>query len=221
MKKKTAIVFGATGLTGRHLVEKLIHDETYTGIKIFTRSDPGIRDGKTEVFLAGMDNIDDYENEISGDVLFCCLGTTMKKAGSRENFRKIDFEYPLKIANIAVRNKVNSFIVISSIGAGPQSSSFYLRTKGEMEKALQRLDFKKLIILRPSLLLGKRDDFRFGEKFASLVMRLAGIGLRGKLRKYRAIKAEIVASAMVKAAKKAEIRMILESDEIESVGSTA
>lgn len=222
MRKKTAILFGATGLTGTHVLKNLINDERYEKIKVFTRSELPVQSGltaqsdKLEVFKTGLDELDNYENSIRGDDVFCCLGTTIKKAGSKENFRKVDFDYPVKIAELANKNEVPAFLIISSIGAYLQSSNFYLRTKGEVEKAIQEFSFKKIIILRPSMLMGKRREFRLMEEIGKVIMLPLSFFLTGKLRKYRAIDAEKVAAAMVQLANAPAPKNILESHEIES-----
>ncbi len=214
MKKKTAILFGATGLTGTHVLKNLIRDERYEKIKVFTRSAPGIKSTKIQVFETTLEDIDRHEHEIKGHDLFCCLGTTIKKAGSRKNFRKVDYEFVIKIAARAAGNEVPCFLVISSIGANPDSSNFYLRTKGEMERDVLEFGLNKAVILRPSMLLGKRGDFRFAEEAGKIFMRLIRPVLRGKLKKYRAIEAETVAVAMVKLANIPTTKVIFESDEI-------
>jgi uncharacterized protein YbjT (DUF2867 family) len=214
MEKKTAILFGATGLTGTQVLKNLIRDERYEKIKVFTRSAPEIKSPKIKVFNTSLEDIDRHGNEIRGHDLFCCLGTTIKKAGSRRNFRKVDYEFVVKIAGWAAGNEVPCFLVVSSIGANPDSSNFYLRTKGEMERDVLELGFNKAVILRPSMLLGKRGEFRFAEEAGKVFMRLIRPVLRGKLKKYRAIEAGKVAVAMVELANIPATKVIFESDEI-------
>ncbi|MFO7924119.1 MAG: NAD(P)H-binding protein [Bacteroidales bacterium] len=215
MNKKTAILFGATGLTGAHVLQKLVRNERYEKVIVFTRSEPDLKNDKIEIINTDLEKIGDYANKISGDDVFCCLGTTIKKAGSKENFRKVDFEFPVNIARIASNNNVPNFLIISSVGADPKSSNFYLRTKGETEKAVQEFSFKKVVILRPSMLLGKRKEFRFLEEAGRLIMIPVGFLLRGRLKKYRAIESERVAEAMVKFANITTSKKIFESHEIE------
>lgn len=215
MKKKTAILFGATGLIGGHVLKILQHDERYSKIIVFTRSDPETKFDKAEYIKTGLDDLDIYENKLSGDEVFCCLGTTIKKAGSKEQFSKVDLGYPLKIAEIAEKKGIPGYLVISSIGADAESSNFYLRTKGEMEKALFKLDFQYLVVLRPSLLLGKRSESRFMEEAAKAAASALKFLFRGNLRKYRAIEAEKVAKAMVEFANNVSGRKIFESHQIE------
>ncbi len=215
MQKKTAVLFGATGLTGNLVLGILAKDERYEKIRVFTRSELTVNSDKIEVIVTDLENLDSLADNIKGHDLFCCLGTTIKKAGSKENFRKVDLEFPVKIAEIASKNKVPNFILISSIGADPQSSNFYLKTKGEAEEAIQKSGFKKLVILRPSMLLGKRKEFRLLEEAGKLVMLPLKFILKGRLRKYRAIDAERVAKAMVKFANITTSKKIFESHEIE------
>ncbi len=215
MQKKTAVLFGATGLTGNLVLGILAKDERYEKIRVFTRAELSVNSDKIEVIVTDLENLDSLADNIKGHDLFCCLGTTIKKAGSKENFRKVDLEFPVKIAEIASKNKVPNFILISSIGADPQSSNFYLKTKGEAEEAIQKSGFKKLVILRPSMLLGKRKEFRLLEEAGKLVMLPLKFILKGRLRKYRAIDAERVAKAMVKFANITTSKKIFESHEIE------
>lgn len=215
MLNKTAVLFGATGLTGNLVLNILVKDERYEKIRVFTRSELTVNSDKIEVIFTDLEDLNLLAENIKGHDLFCCLGTTIKKAGSKENFRKVDLEFPVKIAEIASKNEVPNFILISSIGADPKSSNFYLRTKGEAEQAIQKLGFKKLVILRPSMLLGKRKEFRLLEEAGKLAMLPLKFILKGRLRKYRAIDAERVAKAMVKFANITTSKKIFESHEIE------
>ncbi len=215
MQKKTAILFGAPGLTGSHVLTKLTQDDRYEVIKVFTRTMPDIKSDKLLIINTGLEDIEQYSEEISGHDLFCCLGTTIKKAGTKENFRKVDLEWPAIISSIASRNGIPNFLIISSIGADPDSSNFYLRTKGEAEKAVQQYGFKKIVILRPSMLLGKRKEFRLLEETGKVLMNPLKFLFRGKLKKYRPIEAERVAKAMIKFANITTSKSIFESHEIE------
>lgn len=220
MLKKTAVLFGATGLTGNLVLNILVKDERYEKIRVFTRSELTVNSDKIEVIVTDLENLGSLAEDIKGHDLFCCLGTTIRKAGSKENFRKVDYEFPVKIAEIASKNEVPNFILISSIGADAKSSNFYLKTKGEAEEAIQKSGFKKLVILRPSMLLGKRKEFRLFEEAGKLVMIPLKFILHGRLRKYRAIDAERVAKAMVEFANMTTSKNIFESHEIEHFART-
>ncbi len=215
MHKKTAVIFGATGLTGSLVLKKLIRDERYEKIRVFTRSEPEIKSDKMEVIKTDLENLEQYSDDISGDDVFCCLGTTIKKAGSRDNFKKVDLDWPALIAEIASKNKVPNFLMVSSIGADSKSANFYLRTKGEAENAVRRNDFHKVVLLRPSMLLGKRSEFRFFEELGKLVMIPLKFLLIGNLKKYRPINSERVASAMIEFANITTTKYVFESNEIE------
>jgi uncharacterized protein YbjT (DUF2867 family) len=217
MEKKTAIVFGGTGLTGRSLLKILEADARYEKIIVFSRTMPELTGDKVEIIKADYENIDNHKEMIKGHEVYCCLGTTMKKAGSRENFRRVDHDYPVKVAALASENRVHHFLVISSVGADPESSNFYLRTKGEMEKSVLQSGFSKIVILRPSMLLGKRGELRIAEEAGKILMVLFGFLLRGKFKKYRAIEASKVATAMVRLANRPVTDTIYESDQIESI----
>jgi uncharacterized protein YbjT (DUF2867 family) len=219
MSARTAIVFGATGLVGGEVLKRLIQHPSYTKIKIFVRRNPGIKDAKVEVHLFDLDHAKEYEHLIYGDDLFCCLGTTIKKAGSQAAFRFVDFEGPRRLAEIASHQGVVSFLVISSLGADEKSSNFYLKTKGEMEEAVKKYKFKNLGIFRPSLLMGERRELRFGELAGKVVMGLAKPFLFGKFKRYRAINGATVAKAMIKVAAENTGCRTYESDEIEILGS--
>lgn len=215
MPGKTAILFGATGLTGSIVLQNLVQDERYENIKVFSRSQLTVKNDKIKLFQTNLEDIEQFSGDITGDDLFCCLGTTIKKAGSKDNFRKVDLYFPVKIAEIASRNNVSNFLMISSIGADPDSSGFYLRTKGEAEQAVRGYSFNKIVILRPSMLLGKRNEFRLLEEAGKLIMLPMKYILTGKLRKYRAIDANRVAKAMIKFANVTTSKSVFESHEIE------
>lgn len=215
--KRTAIVFGATGLTGGILLEELIANEAYDKIIVFSRRKPEAAHPKVREIGFDTGNIEAIKEEIRGDDLFCCLGTTIKKAGSQEAFRQVDLNTPSIIASIASSNGVKQFLVISSIGAASQSSNFYLRTKGQMEEAIQKNSFEAVAILRPSMITGKRKEFRFAEEAGKFLFKPLGFLLFGKLRKYRSIAAKTIAKAMVFIALHPQNRVVFESNEIQKL----
>lgn len=217
-KEKKALIFGASGLTGSELTDLLLLDERYDQVKTFVRKPSGINHPKLLEIVDDLTNITRIENEISGDDLFCCLGTTMKKAGSKKAFEWVDLELPSLIAATASKNGVNKFLIISSIGANPLSANFYLKTKGAMEERISKYPFHHVHILRPSLLVGKRDEFRFGEEAGKIFMRIISFLLFGSLKKYRAVKSLTLAKAMVKLANSFTDMKIVESDKILDIG---
>lgn len=197
---QTAVVIGATGLTGRHLVTLLLHSQHFSKVKVLLRSPslkprPGL-----EPVIVDFDDEGSLASALQGDVLFCCVGTTIRKAGSQQQFRKVDFEIPLRCATLARRQGTEQFLLVSSIGANARSRNFYLRTKGEVEQAVQQLGYPGLHIFRPSFLLGTRPEFRLGEWLIKCLVTVFFFLLQGSWKKYRGIKASNVAHAMVNAA---------------------
>ncbi len=152
------------------------------------------------------------------DVVICCLGTTIKKAGSEKSFYNTDVEIPLKIADLAIKHAVKHFIIQSSVGANSKSGNFYLKCKGELEDALINKKFESLVIARPSVLLGARKEFRLGELLSKSAMKLFSWTLIGSMRKYKAIKALDVAKAMLELSiHQPQGVKILEYDEIQNI----
>lgn len=195
--KKSAIIFGSTGLIGSSVLQQLLKDDRYGEIKIFVRKATGIKHPKVDEFIIDFEKLDDYRDLIKGDDLFCCLGTTIKVAGSEAAFRRVDYEWVRWCAVCAYENHVKNFIVISSLGANADSKNFYLKTKGEMEKAVSAFNFDKTVILRPSMLLGDRKEFRLGELIGKFFMILFSVFIP---KRYKAVESEDVAAAMIKAA---------------------
>lgn len=201
-QKRTALIVGATGLVGKELLQLLLDSSTYTEITVLLRRPLAIDHPKLKQIVVDFDNLDSYEKEfVSIQDLFCCLGTTIKKAGSQEAFKRVDFNYPLATAKLAKKQGIQQFFVISAIGANPTSRVFYSRVKGEMEEALKAVQLPALHIFRPSLLIGQRPEFRFGEKAAEIARPIYTPFLQGKLKKFKPIEGKLVAKAMYESAK--------------------
>lgn len=196
----TAVVLGATGLTGNSLVTLLLHDNRFSKVKVLLRSPSLKQRPGLEPIIVDFDDEESLASALHGDVLFCCIGTTIAKAGSKENFRKVDFEIPVRCATIAHRQNMQQFLLVSAVGANPSSINFYARTKGETEQAIEKIGFPALHIFRPSVLLGAREEFRPGEWIAKFLILVFYYFLQGRWKKYRPIKAVNVARAMIKAA---------------------
>lgn len=211
---RIAIVFGATGLVGSELVYQLIKDIRYKAVKVYTRRSLDIEHIKVIEEIVDVEKVEAYGESIRGDDLFICLGTTRRKAGSVKRMEDIDHHLPFQIARAALLNGVKNMAVVSSIGADPGARNYYYRIKGHMEKDLMSLDFNRMVILRPSILLGKRDEFRLLESIGKGFMKTFGFLLSGKNRKYRAINAADVASAMVREINNVNGKEVYESDEI-------
>lgn len=203
---------------GGHCLDVLLEADAYTRVVSLGRRKTGKEHQKLEEHLFDFERLDDYSQLFQGDDLFCCLGTTIKKAGSREAFRRIDFTYVKESARVAATRGVKQFLLVSALGASARSSVFYNRTKGEAEEAVATFPFKGVQIFRPSLLLGERAEFRLGERVAEKGMKLFSFLLVGSLRKYRAIHAHDVAGAMIKVALEEPAgRNVFESDRIAGI----
>lgn len=217
---KTALVVGATGLIGSALLEYLLNEMYYQKVIVLTRRSLPIDHPKLEEIIVDFDHLQDTQLSKRVDDVYCCLGTTMKKAGSKEAFRRVDYYYPLKTAQLALKNGASQYLIVTALGANKKSIFFYNRVKGEVEEALWKLNFKGLHIFRPSLLLGHRKEQRFGEKIGEIIMKFIQPFLIAKLKKYRPIKDIRVATAMYKIAQEnLKGRYIYESDRIEKIAN--
>lgn len=195
MNRPIALVAGGTGLVGRECLRLLSNDEAVKQVRALVRRPLPAACAGTRVreCIADFDRFGDHPGWFQVDWVFCTLGTTMRKAGSREAFRRVDYEYPLAIAKAAREGGASHFLVVSAMGADPGSRVFYNRVKGELELALRALDYPSLTIARPSLLLGDRDEWRLGEELAKRVAWLLPSRLRP-------VPASQVAAALVRAA---------------------
>lgn len=196
MGMRAAIVVGATGLTGTSLVEQLCENDEYISVTVIARRALAFTHPKLEVKIRNFDALEEKDIEFAHE-LYCCLGTTMKKAGSREEFEKVDFEYPLTIASLAKNRGIPHMLVITAMGANESSPFYYNRVKGKLEHDLMELGLQRLSIIRPSLLVGDREEFRFGEKAGEKALKLIKPLLVGPLKRSRAIEASQVAKAMI------------------------
>ena len=196
---KTAVIIGATGLVGSFLVRELLGDSAYSTVMAFARTPLGIKHPK--LIENPFPSHDAFPATIKGEDFFCCLGTTIKKAKSREAFRAIDFELPLSFAKAAREGGVSHFLLVSSVGANSDSPIFYARVKGDLETAIEQIGFPAYTIVRPGLLLGPRKEFRLGEKIGSAIQEMINPFLLGKLGDYRSVSAQDVAHCLVDAAR--------------------
>jgi uncharacterized protein YbjT (DUF2867 family) len=216
--KKSALLVGATGLVGYELLTILLQQPEYETVKVFTRKKIEINHPRLEQIIVDFDNLSRQKEHFKVNDVYCCLGTTIKKAGTQEAFRKVDFEYPVDIANLARENGVEKFLIISAMGADKHSKVFYNRVKGEVEEEIKKVGFTALHIFRPSLLLGKRKEFRLGEKIAIVVSPILSVAMVGSLKKYKPIQAKDVAFAMYRAGQnKAHGNFMYLSDQIQSI----
>jgi uncharacterized protein YbjT (DUF2867 family) len=191
---KTALVAGSTGLVGSQLLELLLSSEKYKTVIALTRRDVGIEHAKLIQVKADFSKLEVYKDELKADDVFCCLGTTMAKARSKEKFREVDYTYPVKLASVASTFGANQFLLVSALGADKNSSIYYNRVKGEVENEISKFNFRAVHIFRPSLLLGPRRENRSGEEAAKVVYKVFGFLIPAK---YKAIHSLTVAKAML------------------------
>lgn len=195
MKNKTAIVIGATGLVGKQLVSQLIENPNFSKVTVLVRRSTKISHEKLNEVIVDFEKLSSFSPAIKGDVLFSCMGTTIKQAKTKENQYRVDFTYQFETAKIAADNNIGTYVLVSSTGANASSGVFYSRIKGELEEAVSKLSFDKIRILRPSVLMGDRNEFRLGEKIGIAVM--MGLKYIPYLNKWRGIKDTEVAHAMI------------------------
>jgi uncharacterized protein YbjT (DUF2867 family) len=210
-----ATVIGSTGLTGSFLVRQLLVDSAITKVISVSRKSLNISNATlTEVPVSDLAALPSIQSEIRGDLYFCCLGTTIKAAGSRENFQKVDHDAVVAFAKIAKSHDATSFTLVSAMGANTNSMFFYNEMKGRTENDVETLGLRSLIIFRPALLVGPRAEFRWGERLASVTLLPLSRLLPNRTRKSLITKAETLAMRMLNEGKAAlpGIHVILAKD---------
>lgn len=219
---KQAVVVGATGLVGSEVVRKLLEDGSYERVVTLARKKLALHDDRLEQVIVDFEQLDTVQSYLEGAAVFCLLGTTIKTAGSQDAFRKVDYNYPLKLAQVAHAAGAHAFLIVTAMGANAKSRVFYSRVKGELEKELVNIPFARLHILRPSLLLGERSEFRLGERFAAALAPLMRLFMVGRLKKFKPIHAKTIAKSMVAMSlEQTKGTFIYESHEIEHAVQSA
>jgi uncharacterized protein YbjT (DUF2867 family) len=218
---KAALLVGASGLVGGHLLQLLLHEQRYKPVEVLVRRSLSIRDPQLNEHIIDFDHLDRNAELFRADDVFCCLGTTIRTAGSQEAFRKVDFTYVVQAAALASKNGAKQFLLVSSLGANPRSRAFYSRVKGEVEEAVSKLPFRGVHIFRPSFLLGEREERRRGEKLAIMLVKVLQPLMIAGWKRLRPVHAETVAAAMARVAgmNKQGVN-IFESDQIQILGSS-
>ena len=197
----------------------LLDEESYDKVTILVRRLLPLEHAKLQQRVIDFDRLDEYVDLIRAHDIFCCLGTTMKKAGSQDAFKKVDFEYTCNVARIASANGAEQLLIVTSLGADPGSRIFYSRVKGNVEEAVANLRFRGVHIFRPSMLLGHRDEFRIEDHLVAPLAKLFSFAMIGRWKKFRAIEAGTVARAMISVAKQNLTGVnVFESDQIQAVG---
>ncbi|REE83771.1 uncharacterized protein YbjT (DUF2867 family) [Lutibacter oceani] len=218
---KTAIILGATGLTGNILLHKLIKDDKYKTIKLFSRKKIEGLPLKVQQFIGNMLDLGTFKEAFTGNEVFCCIGTTAKKTPNKETYKKIDFGIPVTAAKLSKENKINTFLVISAMGANAKSNIFYNRTKGEMEQEVLQQNIPNTYILQPSIIGGNRNENRIGEKIGLAIFKLIQPLFIGNLKKYKIIEAENIAQAMINLANSTSTSQIITSEKIKEIATVS
>lgn len=220
MAGKTALIAGSTGLVGKELLQNLLNGEEYEKVIAIVRRPLENDHPKLEEKLVNFDKLEDDKEIFAVDDVFCCLGTTIKKAKTKEAMWKIDVDYPVAIAKLASSQGAKKFLLVSSMNADADSPVFYSKMKGKLEEAVKQVPFEATAIFRPSLLLGNREEFRFGEKAAAAIFTKMPFLFAGPLKKYKAIEGKTVAGAMYSAAQANKPGVtIYPSEQIQEMGN--
>ena len=220
--KKIAIILGASGLTGGFVLQKLIEDDRYDTIKLFSRSKIEGLPNKVKQFIGDLLEFNQFKDDFTADEVYCCIGTTAKKTPDKTLYKKIDFGIPVAAAKLSKENNIPTFLVISAMGANKNSTVFYNKTKGEMEQNVLKQQLKKTFILRPSLIGGDRQESRRLEKIGLVIFKLIQPLFIGKLKKYKIVNGETIAQAMIYLANTNHYAdVIITSDDINKLGNNA
>ena len=216
---KSAIVLGATGLTGNILLKMLLDDERYNHIKVFGRNSCNIKHQKLEEYIIDLFELDHYASKFKAEEVYCCIGTTKSKTSNKDTYVKIDYGIPVAAAKLCKTNNIKTFVVISALGAKKKSKIFYNRIKGKMEAAVLEQHIPITYILQPSLITGKREEFRLGEYVMGLIMGIFKPLLRlGELKRYQPIHPETIAKCMVWVTNNSHKSGRIKSKEIHELG---
>lgn len=195
--KKTAIILGATGLTGNILLKKLIEDDRYESIKLFSRSKIDNLPNKVKQFIGNLLKLEQFKEDFKADEVYCCIGTTKSKTPDKEKYKQIDYGIPVTAAKLSKENNINTFLVVSALGANANSAVFYNKTKGEMERDVKKQNIKNTFVFRPSLIGGEREEQRTLEKIGLTIFKIIQPLFIGSLKQYKITKPENMAQAMI------------------------
>ena len=215
--KKTAIILGATGLTGSILLKKLVNDERYKTIKLFSRKQIDGLPKKVNQYVGNLFELENFKADFTGDEVYCCIGTTAKKTPDKAVYIAIDYGIPVTAAKLSKANGIPTFLVVSALGANTKSSIFYNKTKGEMERDVLLEKIENTFLLQPSIIEGERNEQRIGEKIGLAVFKLVQPLFFGKLKKYKITKAEHIALAMLNLANSPSNKQVIASHDIEAL----
>ena len=212
---KSAILLGATGLTGSYLLNELLNNSEYAKVIVFSRRPLETQNGKLQVFECDLLNLEEQKDYFKADEVYVCTGTTSNKTPNKKYYRNIDFGIPVTAAQLCRENRIDNIAVISSLGANSKSSVFFTKIKGEMEESVLEMEIPNTYLLRPAMILGPRKERRLGETFGKMLTFFINPLLHGSLRKYKGIHAKTIANAMINLFnEKSDLKEIIESDKI-------
>ncbi len=214
---KTAIILGASGLTGSILLQNLLKDDRYDTIKLFSRKEIDNLPSKVTQYIGDLLNLNSFKTDFIANEVYCCIGTTTKKTPNKTLYKAIDYGIPVTAAKLSKENGINTFSVVSALGANAKSNIFYNKTKGEMEQEVLSKKIENTYILQPSIIGGNRNENRFGEKLGLAVFKLIEPLFIGKLKKYRITEAEHIAKAMINLANSTSSKKVIASDQIKEI----
>tara|TARA_R110001583_G_scaffold160872_1_gene312809 strand:+ start:92927 stop:93586 length:660 start_codon:yes stop_codon:yes gene_type:complete len=215
--KKTAIILGASGLTGSILLHKLLKDDRYETIKLFSRSKINGLPSKVIQFTGNLLELESFKPNFTGNEVYCCIGTTAKKTPNRTIYKTIDYGIPVNAAKLAKATTIKTFLVVSALGANAKSNIFYNKTKGEMERDVLSKKIANTYILQPSIIGGNRNETRIGEKIGLSLFKLLHPLFFGKLKKYKITEAEHIAQTMINLANSTSTTQIITSEKIKEL----
>lgn len=218
---KTAIILGATGLTGGMVLKKLLQDDDYNNVIIFSRRSVGVQHSKLKEHIVDLFELEKYAELFKADEVYCCVGSTKAKTPDEEIYKKVDYGIPLSAAKLCAKNDIPKLLIVSALGADPGSRFFYNRIKGEMERDVLAQKLPGTYLFQPSLIGGEREEKRFFEAAWKKFMKFGDHLLIGPLKKYRSIHPEIIADAMICVAKNGYEKSRIESDEIKEIAKKA
>jgi uncharacterized protein YbjT (DUF2867 family) len=216
--KKTAIILGASGLTGTILLHALIEDDRYEYIKLFARSKIEGVPSKVTQYIGDLLNLEQFKADFTADEVYCCIGTTTNKTPNKKRYKQIDYGIPVNAARLSKANGIRTFLVMSSMGANAKSNVFYNKTKGEMERDVLQKDINNTFLLRPSLIGGERKERRTLEKIALFVFKIIQPLFFGSSKQYRIIEPKLIARAMINLANNTNhTEVIIRSNDIKRI----
>ncbi len=217
---KSAILLGATGLTGGYVLNLLLSNNQYNKVIVFSRRDIEVKHDKLQVIICDLLDLEEQREKFKAEEVYVCIGTTNNKTPNKKLYRDIDFGIPVTAAQLCRENMIDNITIMSSLGANANSTVFYPKIKGEMEQSVLQMEIPNTYLLRPSIIMGPRKERRFGETMGKMIAFFIAPLMRGPLKKYKGIHSEDIAKAMINLNNgKSNIKGIIESDTIQEIAN--